>query len=166
MHTALLYNVYYVCIYTDLLPCYIITLSMLIVSPSLFIPLPPSPLSVTPSLSPPFFSLHHSDGTWGGDTVIQGIICLIGAISHPVLLCQTAVFLWSLPVFTVACRGRALAGTEGLSTQPRRVFQSLSGVLGLISRGSFSLSLVPPASPYCSFDRACCRPCSQTDEAN
>ena len=54
-------------------------------------------------------------------------------------------------MFTVACRGRALAGTEGLSTQPRRVFQSLSGVLGLISRGSFSLSLVPPASPYCSF---------------
>ena len=109
--------------------------------PSPFFPLPPSPLSVSPP------SLPHSSvfitlitGTWGGDTVIQGIICLIGAISHPMLLCQTAVFLWSLPVFTVACRGRALSGTEGLSTQQRRVFQSLSGVLGLISRGSFSLS--------------------------
>lgn len=69
----------------------------------------------------------------GEDIVIQGIICLIGAISHPVRLCQMAMFPWSLPVFTVTCHGRALSGTEGLSAQQWRVFQSPSGVLGLTS---------------------------------
>lgn len=93
----------------------------------------------------------------GEDIVIQGIICLIGAISHPMLFCQMAVFPWSLPVFTVTCHGRALSGTEGLSTQQWRVFQSLFGVLGLTSP---ALPSPPTCSPRCSFAGAPVWPCA------
>lgn len=89
----------------------------------------------------------------GEDIVIQGIICLIGAISHPVLFCQMAVFPWSLLVFTVTCHGRALSGTEGLNTQQWRVFQSLFGVLGLTSP---ALPSPPTCSPCCSFAGCLC----------
>lgn len=89
----------------------------------------------------------------GEDIVIQGIICLIGAISHPMLFCQMAVFPWSLPVFTVTCHGRALSGTEGLSTQQWRVFQSPFGVLGLTST---ALPSPPTCSPCCSFAGCLC----------
>lgn len=89
----------------------------------------------------------------GEDIVIQGIICLIGAISHPMLFCQMAVFPWSLPVFTVTCHGRALSGTQGLSTQQWRVFQSPFGVLGLTSP---ALPSPPTCSPCCSFTGCLC----------
>lgn len=89
----------------------------------------------------------------GGDIVIQGIICLIGAISHPMRLCQMAMFPWSLPVFTVTCHGRALSGTEGLSAQQWRVFQSPSGVLGLTFP---ALPSSPTCSPCCSFTGCLC----------
>lgn len=85
----------------------------------------------------------------GEDIVIQGIICLIGAISHPMLSCQMALFPWSLPVFTVTCHGRALSGTEGLSTQEWTVFQSSFGVLRL-------LPSPPTCSPCCSFAGCLC----------
>lgn len=109
-----------------------------------------------------FFSLFHTHAHSlfitviaheGEDIVIQGIICLIGAISHPMLFCQMAVFPWSLPVFTVTCHGRALSGTEGLSTQQWRVFQSLFGVLGLTSP---ALPSPPTCSPCCSFTGCLC----------
>lgn len=87
------------------------------------------------------------------DIVIRGIICLIGAISQPMPLCQMAMFPWSLPVFTVTCHGRALSGTEGLSAQQWRVFQSPSGVLGLTSP---ALSSSPTCSPCCSFTGCLC----------
>lgn len=72
---------------------------------SFFLPLP---FTRTRSL---FITLIAHEGE---DIVIQGIICLIGAISHPVLSCQMAAFPWSLPVFTVTCHGRALPATQGL----------------------------------------------------
>lgn len=106
----------------------------------------------------------------GEDIVIQGIICLIGAISHPVLFCQMAVFPWSLPVFTVTCRGGALSGTEGLRTQQWR---SIS--VPVWSFGAYLLQLsrlLPPARLAGSFAGCprCCAWCSwprsRTDKAN
>lgn len=101
-------------------------------------------LSLTFSVHSFFITMIAHEGE---DIVIQGIICLIGAISHPVLFCQMAVFPWSLPVFTVTCHGRALSGTEGLSTQQLRVFQSLFGVLELTCA---ALPSPPTCSPCCS----------------
>lgn len=84
----------------------------------------------------------------GEDIVIQGIICLIGAISQPLPLCQMAVFPQSLPLFAVTCNGKAFPATQGLTAQQWRVFQSLFGVLGLISA---ALSASPTCSSCCSF---------------
>lgn len=81
-----------------------------------------------PTLPPALRSLSHTRARSlfitliaheGEDIVIQGIICLIGAISHPALSCQMATLPWSRPVFTVTCHGRDLPATQGL--ERRRV---------------------------------------------
>lgn len=79
----------------------------------------------------------------GENIVIQGIICLIGAISHPMLSCQMAVFLWSLPVFTVTCHGTAFSATQGLQH---------TGVDN-ISVPVWGFGASPPSPPTCS---PCC----------
>lgn len=92
----------------------------------------------------------------GEDIVIQGIICLIGAISHPVLYCQMAAFPWSLPVFTVTCHGRALPATLGFQHRgmdnisvPRLEVWGLSPLLppalhAVPSPGASALPLLAP----------------------
>lgn len=112
------------------------------------------------SLQSPFPSLSNTlfislIAHQGDNIVIQGIISLIGAISHPAPSCQMAVFPWSLPVFTVTCHGRALSATEGFSTEEWMGFQPLLGVLGLLFSPPHLLSLL-----FLRWVALCSWPCS------
>lgn len=104
-----------------------------------------------PTLPPALRSLSHTRARSlfitliaheGEDIVIQGIICLIGAISHPALSCQMATLPWRLPVFTVTCHGRDLPATQGLE---RRGVDNISVPVWRFGASLLSSLLLPPA---------------------